>query len=191
MSSQHSNLTALSILERLNNPILYHFHAFSPFPQLILLSLLHWLYSLLNSRVLISKTQCWILICYSLYAFIKRLYSYLCLWHFYYDSSQIYISSTDITPELELYAPSCLLDISIWISHSKIKLIGPNFDSPFSFTVTPLKTLPMPASQEMTLKCHSSFCSFSHIALYPITNFNRLHSQIKPLTWPQSLWPLS
>ena len=115
--------------------MLYHFHAFSPFLKLIFLSLLHWIYSLTPVFWCCPRLKVGFLSA-TPYILSQKdyIHIYAFKWHLYYDSSQICISSTDTTLELQLYVPSYLSDISIWMSHSKIKLIGPNLNFLFSLT---------------------------------------------------------
>lgn len=78
-----------------------------------------------------------------LYVFLLRNYIhiYASKWHLYYNNSQIYISSTDITLELQSYVLSCLPDIHLNISEQNKNLLGPTLNSPFPLTIISLKGL--------------------------------------------------
>lgn len=97
-----------------------------------------------------------------LYMFFLRNYNhiYAFKWHLHCNNSQIYISSTDITLELQSYVLSCLPDIHLNISEQNKNLLGgPKFE--FSICTHHnifKKPVPMPFFQEMAHQGYSLFC---------------------------------
>ena len=82
-------------------------------------------------------------------------------WHLHCNNSQIYISSTDITLELQSYVLSCLPDIHLNLSEKNKNLLGPNLNSPFPLTIISLKSLYL---------CHSFRKWHAKVILYSVLN---------------------